>query len=354
MRYYRRMIDTIGFRVTVTEEQSELIRKKSNEFSGRDNETKEIKFRIIKKQVQLGSYDSKITVRSYDDLNVHVELSLPKFVFGHNVFLLYPSQTEEAASMLQDKLREHFGSFPPYKEWRVERLDICYAWRFEDQRAALHALSVLKAFDYPRKQKHIYNTSVQWSGRTYSLKFYLKLDEFQVHGLKELKDKFFSGEVLKLADGVLRFEVTCRKAQLVELFDKKNIYIFDLKDEDFVVTALDNFLKKLLSNLNPHTTNNIEVLKRLHKTFTPRKAQVLMHFYKEWYSSDVYDRQLLKDAYCQSTIWRKKHDLVVAGVGLPATDIPLDFSLDIPSDKVVNLPVALATARGLGEYSNTA
>lgn len=348
------MIDTIGFQVMVTMEQSKLIKQKSNQVEGRDNETNVTTFRIIKKQLQLGSYDSKITIRSFDDLHVHVELSLPKFVFGHNVFLLYPTQIEEAASMLQDKLREHFGSFPPYKEWRVERLDICYAWRFQDQRAALHAISVLKAFDYPRKQKHIYNTSVQWSGRTYSLKFYLKLDEFQVHGLKELKDKFFSGEVLKLADGVLRFEVTCRKAQLYELFDKKEIYISNLKDEDFVVTALNHFLRKLLSNLNPHTTNNIEVLNRLRKTFSNRKAQLLMHFYKEWYSNDVYDRQILKEAYCQSTIWRKKHDLSIAGVGLPATDVPLDFSLDIPSDKVVNLPIALATARGLGEYSNTA
>ncbi|MDP1722644.1 MAG: phage/plasmid replication protein, II/X family [Candidatus Gottesmanbacteria bacterium] len=348
------MIDTIGFQVAITNKQAELIRLKSNEVVSTDNETSQLKFRIIKKQVTLGSYDSKITIRSYDDETAHVELSFPKFVFGHNVYLLYPSQIEATASMLQERLREYFGDFPPFKEWRVERLDICYAWRFQDQRAALHALSVLKAFDYPRKQKHIYTTSVQWSGRTYSLKFYLKLDEFQAHGLKELKDTFFSGEVLKLADGVLRFEVTCRKAQLFELFDKKEIYISNLKDEDFFVSVLDHFLTKLLANLNPHTTNNIEVLNRLRKTFSNRKAQLLMHFYKEWYSTDVYDRQLLKDAYCQSTIWRKKHDLSVAGVGLPAIDVPLDFSLDIPSDKVVNLPVALAAARGLGEYSNTA
>ena len=43
-----------------------------------------------------------------------------------------------------------------------------------------------------------------------------------------------------------------------------------------------------------------------------------------------------------------------AGVGLPSDDIPLDFSLEIPSSIVVNTPIALATARGLGEVSNTA
>lgn len=349
------MIDTIGFRVIVTQEQWNAMRLKSNEYAGRDNESKEVKFRLIKKQLTLGSYDSKITVRSFDDLNVHVELSLPKFVFGHNVYLLYPSQIEQAAVMLQDKLREFFGEFPPYEEWLVERLDFCYAWRFDDQRAALHALSVLKAFDYPRKNKSIYKTSVQWSNRTYTLKFYLKLDEFVAHELNSLKDTYFSGDVLKLADGVLRFEVTCRPAQLIELFNKKEIRIHDLADEDFFISVLDHFLKRLLSNLNPHTTNNIEVFNRLTKTFSKRKAQLLMHFYKEWYSSDVYDRQLIKESYCQSTIWRKKHDLSSAGVGLPASDVPMDFSLDLPSPNVINGACCpLAKARGLGEDSNTA
>jgi len=348
------MIDTIGFRVTNTPRQAELIRRRSNEVIGTDNTTNETTFRIIKKQIVLGSYDSKITIRSYDGVEAHVELSLPKFIFGHNVHLLYPSQIEATASLLQDCLREYIGDFPPYREWRVERLDFCYAWRFQDQRSALHAISVLKAFDYPRKTKHVYNTSVQWSGRTYSLKFYLKSDEFQAHDLKELKDKYFSGEVLRLANGVLRFEVTCRKAQLVELFGKPNIYIKDFIDDEIVTSMLNKFLGKLLCHLNPYTTNNIDVLTRLGKTFSKRKAQLLFHFYKEWYSKDVYDRQIFKDTYCQSTIWRKKNDLSLAGVGLPAIDTPLDFSLDIPSAHVVNAPIPLASARSLGEVSNTA
>lgn len=349
------MIDTIGFQTTVSEELGEVIRLKSDEFVGNDNVTHTQKFRIIKKQIPLGSYDSKITVRCYDGTTVHVELSLPKFVFGHNVYLLYPTQVEATAVMLQDRLRAYFGSFPSYKEWCVERLDFCYAWRFQDQRAAYHALSVLKAFDYPRKQKHLYASSVQWSGRSYSLKFYLKLEEFQVHGLRELKDSYFSGEILRLADGVLRFEVTCRKQQLKELFGSENIYINNISDEDLVVTILDHFLKKLLANLNPQTTNNMDVIKRLTHTFSKRKAQLLWIFYKEWFSSkDTYSRQILKENYCQSTIWRKKHDLATAGVGLPSEDIPLDFSINIPSPIVVNEPVAQGATRCLGEDSNTA
>lgn len=349
------MIDTIGFQTTVTEEQADLIRLRSKEVIGRDNETNEMNFRILKKMIELGSHDSKITVRCYDDLNVHVELSLPKFVFGHNVFLLYPSQIEATALGLQDKLREYFGDFPPYEEWRVERLDFCYAWRFHDQLAAYHALSVLKAFDYPRKQKHLYSSSVQWSGRSYSLKFYLKLEEFEVHGLKELKDRFFSGNVLKLANGVLRFEVTCRKQALAHLFGRDTIRVLDFTDEDFVVTVLDHFLSKLLDNLNPETTNSIDVIKKLQKTFSRRKAQLLWAFYKEWFSKDAYSRQILKNSYCQSSIWRKKNDLAKANVGLPSEVKKLDFKLDIPSPEVINGACCpLAKARGLGEDSNTA
>lgn len=348
------MIDTIGFQTKITEEQAYLIRCKSKEVIGRDNEKNELNFRILKKMIELGSHDSKITVRCHDDENVHVELSLPKFEYGHNVFLLYPSQVEGTASRLREKLREYFGDFPPYTEWRVERLDFCYAWKFQDQIAAYHALSVLKAFDYPRKTKHLYSSSVQWSGRSYTLKFYMKLEEVEAHALKELKDKFFSNEVLKLANGVLRFEITCRKTELAHLFGKQDIHILDFRDEDFVVTILDHFLTKLLDNLSPETSNTVDVIKRLQQTFSKRKAQLLWVFYKEWFSKDAYSRQILKENYCQSTIWRKKHDLATAGVGLPTTDKKLDFKLDIPSPNVVNKPTAPATAEGLGEASNTA
>lgn len=349
------MIDTAGFQITLTAKQAELIRRRSNEVVSKDNETQELKFRIIKKQVSLGSYDSKITIRTFGDEDANLELSLPKFVFGHNVFLLYPTQIEQAASMLQERLREFFGGFPSYKEWRVSRLDFCYAWRFADQQAALHALRVMKSFDYPRKRKGIYPTSVHWSGRTYSLKFYLKQDEYLAHGKKEAKDDVVSGEIIKLANGVLRFEVTCRKQQLVELFGRKEIFIRHITNEELFLTILNRFLNKLLVNLNPHTTNNLEVLTLLTKKYpSKRKVQFLMHFYKEWYSRNAYDRQMLLDSYCPSTIWRKKRDLANAGVGLPSNDIPLDFSLVIPSAMVVNLPITLATARGLGEVSNTA
>lgn len=68
-----------------------------------------------------------------------------------------------------------------------------------------------------------------WTGRTLSIKFYLKQNEYKKHPPLLGIDS----SVLELSKGVLRFEITIRKQALVHLYGKKIILFNDLLSKNF-------------------------------------------------------------------------------------------------------------------------
>ncbi|NEQ23555.1 MAG: hypothetical protein F6K28_31285, partial [Microcoleus sp. SIO2G3] len=109
-------------------------------------------------------------------------------------------------------------ALPDPECWSVLRLDLCYAWRFADQRTAQHYLNSLKHLSYPKKKPIIYETSIMFPGGTFSLKFYLKEPEFKAHDRKELLKAKASLEWIEhlelISTGVLRCEATLRTKYL--------------------------------------------------------------------------------------------------------------------------------------------
>lgn len=334
------MIDTVKFKIPLSEEQFNLILKKSHEIVKTNNQNNIVEFRIVNNEIEIGSYDNKITIRIFDTQHAKVELSLPKFYFGNNVELLYPSQVEMVLQRLQDCLQDQYGDFPPYMNWSLERLDLCYAWRYQDQQTAVRALSVLKTFDYPRKSKYLYQDSVMWRGRHFSLKLYLKQPEFIKHDYHELNKTGrieLAERILALSEGVLRFEITMRKEQLKDIWGKKTLTYKEILDKNKLEFILSDYLNKLLINLDKSVMDDQQVPLRLRAFgFSNRKIVNLFAFYKLYVSPKLNFKQIYKDHYDPSTIWRYKHDLATAGVGLPQFDIPFELFLDIPSDHVVN------------------
>lgn len=150
-----------------------------------------------------------------------VELSLPKFWYGHNISLLYDWQT--ALRELRKRLNSELGlkkraSLPAVETWKLARCDICYCWRFPDQTIAQMFLDSLKVLHFPRKKPVIYPTAILFTGATYSVKIYLKLPEFKAHDRSELLKQNASLEWVEylesIADGVLRIEATLRHRYL--------------------------------------------------------------------------------------------------------------------------------------------
>ena len=343
------MIDTVCFSAQLTQKQFHLLRKQSIEHIGRNNVSKTTEYRIVKGEINTGSHDSHIIIRCHeDDYKAQFQVSLPKQHYGHNIYLLPCSLVEQVLFGLQDKLREFVGDFPPYKEWVIERLDLCYAWRFQDQATALGVLRVLTCFDFPRKKKFVYpDESIHWAGRSYAVKFYLKALEFLKHDHRQIfkTDKDLANVWSNLSMGVLRFELSFRKRMLPELFyGKERLTYKDVLDEEHIFEILNKYKNKLLCNLDPRLTSDRDVIEILKQAYKHKKALRLYTFINN-FSSLAHEKQFLKENYHQTTIWRNKRDLSIAGVGI-RTDIPsLDFSLDIPSTLTADL-LPLATARG--------
>jgi hypothetical protein len=153
----------------------------------------------------------------HDNSYITVELSLPKFWYGHNIHLLYGyvKALEELRKILQKQLNL---KLPKVDIWQVWRADICYSWRCPSQRISEQILDSIKKLHFPRKRPHIYADSVMFTGTTYSLKFYLKFPEFIAHDRKELLKQNarleWVNHLEEKADGVLRCEATLRRKYL--------------------------------------------------------------------------------------------------------------------------------------------
>ena len=153
-----------------------------------------------------------------------VELSLPKFWYGDNVRLLY--EPRKALELLRNYLNKVFGlktrrKFCSVESWKVNRLDVCYTWRFPNQQLAQHFLDALKLQRFPYKEPTTRETSLTFTGgdySTYSAKFYLKLPEFLKHDAKAMRKARAAESEIKFrqqyAEGLLRFEVTLREKWL--------------------------------------------------------------------------------------------------------------------------------------------
>lgn len=175
-----------------------------------------------------------------DDCYLVVELSLPKFWYGHNIHLLYnyADALHELKKLLQKQLH---CKFPDIIYWKVFRLDPCYNWLFPSQDDSQRYLDSLKHLHFPRKRPVIYPTSIVFVGATYSFKFYLKLPEFRKHDrVQLLKDKAsleWVNHLEQMATGVLRCEATLKRKYL----KRRGINVFgDLLKTQILAKLPDN------------------------------------------------------------------------------------------------------------------
>lgn len=337
------MIDTIRFSIPIDESVKEAIIKKSEETRKIDINSGETKFKFYNSKLNLGSYDRFINLFISENFGnyCYLELSLPKFKWGHNIWLIYESDFEPLINKLYKELEDYFGIFTPWKKWIVNRLDICYAWKLENQTDAELMLNIMKSFNYKRKHTERYESSVFFKGTSYSIKEYLKKPEFYCHDFQAYKksNPEYGYNVLEWCDGVLRFEVTLRKDALKQYFKKDPLYFSDI-GQGHCLTYLQFFYNQLMGGIDPKLMTTQEALEALKMVFNREKAIKLWQFYRLYRSEDSQDQEILKNNYNRSTIWRNLHDLKIAGVGLPKRDMDKSYQLTIPSNLVVNLDPA--------------
>ena len=336
------MIDTIILKIPVVVSKpltiKQLLKKYSIQYLKVNNITS---VKVIDKTnafFTIGSYDSKLSV-FYDDTypdSVLVQYSVPKIVYGHNIYLCTIKDLFDSFVQVEEILVKIFGSCQPQNTWELIRLDICYAWRFSDDDYASRFIHYLNAFKLPRKKTQSFDTSVMQIGATYSTKFYLKRPEYLKHDFLRLRNinPDLAYHIDYISQGVLRFECTLRRKAL-QYHLKSDILGLSLITEEKIQELLKYFFYKYFLSMPPKFMQSLHVLERLEKKFGTERAKSAYYFYLAYTSPNTQDMYIFKKLHHRTSITRYKKMLKDIQVGLlNGFDVHIDF--DIPSKNVVN------------------
>jgi len=329
------MIDTVKFRIPITERGFEVLLEKSKIHTGYNFVTKQREYTIIKVPINIGSFSRERTLRIPNDFVeggsnfAELELSIPKYVYGHNVSLITVEQFNSACKDIERDLREIVGIETDTLSWIIQKIDFCYSWKLNSQDELNTYLKIFQNLDYSRKTTYRYGTSVMYVGSAYSVKSYSKYEEYLKHDLKELGklNPMLAYEVRELATNVLRFEVSLKKQQFQTVFGKQTPHIADITEET-IVSYLNSYLTKLLKITNTKISKNDGIYKKLISEYGEVRGRDMFEKYRLWSSSDPTDKEAFK-SYSYPNRYKFIKALNKAGVSLIG-DTDFDFKLTIP------------------------
>lgn len=322
------------FTIGISEECFKNIQKTGVETVQRDNIKNVENFRILKSDMLIGSYDRHISIYCPSEEVANIEFSLPKYLFGENIHMINSDQVVEIVGKVYRDFSSKFGSIQPFNDWIIKRLDLCYVWKLSGKKEEAQILLVLKSLEYLNKtKKHLYDTSVMWTGQAYSFKYYLKRPEFLRNDFKQLEKENkinLAHKLLKEAEHILRFEITFRSARVKTLLGSSSPKFGDLVNgnkplEDLVFETLDYYQKRIFK-VNPKIQNKVNTFDLLRNKYGKIKARRLEEFWN-MYQSDNVSKARIKDNYSSSQLWRISRDLRDAGIGI-SSSISIDLSID--------------------------
>lgn len=333
------MIDTLRLRIPLDLASYACAQEKCVRFTSASPDEMGYRKNNYSQTLVIKPHRAKVRISLFKEECMFVEFSVPKYWFGHNVLLFDPKDLPLVLDDLKNRLEDAFeiSTLPDYSMWRIQRLDICYAWKFNSNDEARLALATMKPYELPRKDQVIYDTTIWYKGNSFSSKFYLKHDEFLQGDYRELTkwgDKEFAEDVLQMSDGVLRFEIEMRKGKLDSLF-KKDIYPSDIMDTDKIYVLLRQFLSDLTKTTDVSLMDLVKVFRLITSGSTRRQAWELFSFYRIYSSSNPIDREILK-LLPKATYYTKVKQIKALGVGIYDQDNKLAFAFDIPSLYEVN------------------
>lgn len=348
------MIDTIRFKIHVSNEDLRKMYKKGKSSVNFNQETGKPLIVFHRREFIIPSYDYHINV-TIDDKEgefFYVEYSVPKILFGHNVSLVKPNRIRESVILIKDLIEKECEiSLDDYLSWNVHRLDVCYAWKFKDDDEALHVLKALSVNEYQRKKAVFRDTTTEYKGSAYDIKFYLKHPEFIKHDFKRfkrIKEMDMGLTLIEETKGVLRYEATLRKEQVEAEFGEKAT-IEDVEDYDEVLRVLNKYFSTFIKGFNSRFMDMYKVKRMLFDTYSNQRANNLFEFYLNYYHPDKTVREsyriVCREEMHRSTTYRKRSFIKKAGVGIPNMGFEIDVLLSIPSNnEVMGEPLILLLA----------
>lgn len=332
------MIDTVKFRFPIDKEAYQILLDNSDVHTGFNFKTKINQYVIIKTTIKVGSYVSEKIIRVPRQFvsgvvnYAEIELSMPKFLHGHNVFMIHVSSLINLARHLANDLYTELKLKTDVLTWEIQRIDLCYNWKLKNKEQLKTYLKIFQNLDYARKKKYTYDTSAMYKGSAYTVKIYSKYEEYLAHDYKNLSkiNEEYAMEILETAESVLRFEVTIKKPHFPTVFGKHTLHIEDIT-EDVVLKTLNIYLTKLLRVNNTSIAENDSNYNKLINTFGEVKGRDLFQKLCMWVSDEPTYKESF-NSYSYPNRYKFFQSLKRANVSLSGKITDETVSLAIPSE----------------------
>ena len=171
---------------------------------------------------------------------VDFDFSIPKYLYGTNIlqFVKYFGQDYETQynflmSFIRSFIKKIAIEVVDMANVSITRIDLCYNQFFNSKFDAFKYLDEQKKLlsKYARSSRNgavRYDESLTYVTKRYSFKIYHKGTEFRKNDMVKLADRNPTKEGLdnlaSVADRILRYEITVRKAQIDYLFKQNKLY----------------------------------------------------------------------------------------------------------------------------------
>ena len=178
------MIDTVKFRFPIDKEAYLILLENSDVHTGYNFKTKNSQYVIIKTPINVGSYSSEKVIRVprnyiHGAINyAEIELSMPKYIHGHNVYMIHVGSLINLSRNLAEDLYTELKLKTDVSTWEIQRIDLCFNWKLKNKEQLKTYLKIFRNLDYARKKKYTYDTSAMYKGSAYTVKIYAKYDEY--------------------------------------------------------------------------------------------------------------------------------------------------------------------------------
>jgi len=166
---------------------------------------------------------------------LEINLSVPKYYFGTNVFQFVDNKEElpyhvwtKFERFLVEFFKSLFPALPDFTDVEVNRMDMCFNQIFLSKDDALKYLSnqkqvnVVNARSDTNRFNNYGSTTIQYITANYTFKIYHKGTEFRRNDLRELVKQnpknYDLKELNDIAERMLRYEITFRKGGLNYVF----------------------------------------------------------------------------------------------------------------------------------------
>lgn len=258
---------------------------------------------------------------NYDDAKnlLFVEVSIPKYLYGHNLIMINDNDISKFFTKLDEDLWSKFRARPcefVNSNWKVTRMDVC--WNFQvggEVSDYITAYSNIALSRYNNTITYNKNETVIWSNKSKRMQFYDKE--------KEVKANTNDVELINNAKGILRFEANITGKDLSNYSSTK--YAVNLLTEDSAKYFLKKHLAKLGIDKKLTISNKLEIVRKLLQHYNIKQTQDLIGFISLY---ELLGNELRREL-TPSTFRRRMDELINIGLApiiyekvLPPLELP--------------------------------